>query len=79
MYAFIIGGKKLKIKESMLLVCGEEADEAVFDGIIGSYKRIANYQQWTDKGHLIVPGVLNREDVLSTRYLALAEKMGYII
>ncbi len=75
MYSFIIGGKKLKIKESMLLVCGED-EESVFDGIINTYKRMVCYQKWTDRGHLIVPGVLNKGDVLSTEYLVLAEKMG---
>ncbi|TWH46753.1 flavodoxin family protein [Sporomusa sp. KB1] len=78
-YSFIIGKKEQNIKESMLLVCGEEKDEAVFDGIITTYERIANYQKWTDRGQLIVPGVLNKGDVLSTNYLVLAEKMGHNI
>lgn len=75
-YSFIIGGKELKIKESMLLVCGEDDDESAFDGIISTYKRIAYYQKWTDRGQLIVPGLLNKGDILSTKYLAVAEKMG---
>jgi multimeric flavodoxin WrbA len=78
-YSFIIGGKELKIKESMLLVCGEEDDESVFDGIINTYKQIACYQKWTDRGHLTVPGVLNKGDILSTEYLVVAEKMGHNI
>lgn len=79
MYSFIIGGRELKIKESMLLVCGEDDDESVFDGIINTYKQIACYQKWTDKGHLIVPGVLNKGDILSTEYLVVAEEMGHTI
>ena len=79
MYSFIIGGKQLKIKESMLLVCGEEKDEIVYSGIISTYEQIACYQKWTDKGHLIVPGVLNKGDVLSTNYLAVAEQLGHDI
>jgi hypothetical protein len=63
----------------MLLVCGEDDDEAPFDSIIRTYKLIAHYQKWTDKGQLIVPGVLNRGDISSTKYLALAEEMGHII
>ncbi|HMM22000.1 MAG TPA: flavodoxin family protein [Selenomonadales bacterium] len=78
MYSFIIGGKKLKIAESMLLVCGND-DESVFDGIINTYKRIACYQKWTDRGQLIVPGVHNKGDILSTEYLVVAEKMGHNI
>jgi multimeric flavodoxin WrbA len=79
MYSFIIGGKELKIKESMLLVCGEDADESVFNGIVNTYKRISCYQKWTDRGHLVVPGVLNKGDILSTEYLVIAEKMGHTI
>lgn len=75
-YSFIIGERELKIKESMLLVCGEEDDEAAFDGIISTYKRIADYQKWADRGRLVVPGVLNKSDILSTKYLAAAKEMG---
>ncbi len=77
MYSFIIGEKALTIKESMLLVCGGEDDEAIFDGIIDTYKQIASYQNWTDRGQLLVPGVLNKGDILATKYLAAAEKMGH--
>jgi multimeric flavodoxin WrbA len=76
MYAFIIGRKKLKINESMLLVCAEAADEAYFEGIVSTYKILADYQKWTDRGQLTVPGVYKKGDVLSTNYLELAEKMG---
>lgn len=76
MYSFIIRGKELNINESMLLVCGEADDESAFDGIISTYQMMAYYQKWTDRGHLIVPGVRNKGDVLTTKYLALAEEMG---
>lgn len=76
MYSFIIGEKKLNIKESMLLVCAEENNESAFDGIISTYKLILSYQKWTDRGQLVVPGVLNKGDVLSTDYLVRAENMG---
>ncbi|MDD2736246.1 MAG: hypothetical protein PHF56_20130 [Desulfuromonadaceae bacterium] len=66
LYSFIIGKKSLKIKECMLLVCGEMEDEAVFSGIISTYEQIAQYQQWTDSGHLIVPGVSAKGDISST-------------
>ena len=76
-YSFIIGKKKLNIMESMLLVCGETDDESVFEGIISTYNQIASYQEWTNRGHLVVPGVLNKGDILATKYIALAEEMGY--
>jgi multimeric flavodoxin WrbA len=79
MYSFLVGRKELKIKESMLLVCGGADDEAKFDGIVNTYRRIAQFVKWADRGTLIVPGVLNRKDVSSTRYLSLAEEMGHTI
>lgn len=79
MYSFIIGKKELKIKESMLLVCGGANDESKFDGIISTYRMIAQYQKWTDRGNLIVPGVLNKGDIAATNYLILAEEMGNAI
>jgi Multimeric flavodoxin WrbA len=79
MYSFIIGTKELKIKESMLLVCGETDNESEFDAIIRTYKLIAHYQKWIDRGYLVVPGVLNKGDILSTNYLPLAEEMGHTI
>lgn len=75
-YSFIIGEKKLNIKESMLLVCGEDNNESSFDGIVNTYKLILSYQKWTDRGHLVVPGVFNKGDILSTEYLVHAENMG---
>ena len=75
-YAFNIGKKELNIKESILLVCGEDSDLSGFDGIISTYKLIASYQEWSDRGQLVVPGVYNKGDILSTDYLARAEEMG---
>ena len=76
MYSFLIGERGLKIKESMLLVCGEAEDESVFGGIVDTYKQIAGYQKWTDRGRLVVPGVYKKGDILSTKALVLAEEMG---
>ena len=76
MYSFLIGEKELNIKESMLLVCAETNVVSDFDGIVSTYKLIVDYQKWSDRGQLIVPGVLNKGDILATEYLELAEKMG---
>lgn len=79
MYSFLIGEKESKIKESLLLVCGETEITSDFDGIVNTYRLIADYQKWTDKGRLIVPGVLNKGDIAATEYPELAEKMGRAI
>ncbi|MDU4961980.1 MAG: flavodoxin family protein [Sporomusaceae bacterium] len=79
LYSFIVGGKELNIKESLLLVCGGETEAAVFEGIAASYAQIAAYQKWLDRGQLLVPGVLNKGDVAVGGYLAIAEEMGHTI
>ena len=76
LYSFFIGKKKLNIKESALLVCGEEKNESAFDAIISTYKLIHSYLKWADRGQLVVPGVFKKGDILSTDYLVRAEKMG---
>lgn len=76
LYAFIIGKKQLKIKESQLLVCGEAKDEASFEGIIKSYEDIAAYEGWTNRGNFIVPGVCAKGDILSTTALEQVERLG---
>ena len=79
MYAFLVGQRKLKIKESILLVCAGAGNKSKFDGIVTTYRLITEFYDWTNKGCLIVPGVLNKKDILSTDYLNAAEKMGYNI
>lgn len=76
LYAFIIGERPLKIRECMLLTCAETEDIDDFDGITATYKRIINYQKWTDRGILTVPGVNARGDIKNTPALAEAEKLG---
>lgn len=74
--AFIIGEKPLKIKESLLLVCGEINDENVFDGIIKSYELIVFDRKWINRGELIVPNVNNKGDIYNTDALEKAERFG---
>ncbi|WP_442855606.1 hypothetical protein [Clostridium sp. Marseille-P2415] len=66
----------IKIKECMLLTCGETGDTADFDGITATYKSIAAYQKWTDRGILAVPGVNARSDIRNTSALETAERLG---
>lgn len=76
LYSFLIGERTLKIKECVLLVCGVAEDEDAYDGIVKSYELIADYQQWTDRGKIIVPGVNEKGDILKTDGLKRAEKLG---
>lgn len=76
LYAFIVGEKPLKIKESVLLVCAETDDMEGFDGIKRSYELIANYMKWQDKGQLLVPNVNKIGDILRTDALETAKELG---
>ena len=78
MYAYIGESCKrpLKIKESLLLVCGADEDMNVFDGIITTYREIAHYMKWEDKGVLAVPKVSEKGAIEETGALVKAEELG---
>ena len=67
---------KLKIKETMLLMCAEDTAIAAFDGAVATYKAIGSYLKLTDRGTLLVTGVYNQGDIHKTDALARAEKLG---
>lgn len=78
MYAYVGKSCKrpLKIKESLLLVCGADEGMNVFDGIIAIYREIAHYMKWEDKGVLAVPKVNEKDDIEATGALVKAEELG---
>lgn len=76
LYAFIVGGRPLPVRETVLLACAAGSEEHGFDGLIKSYELIASYMEWKNRGHLTVPGVSEKEDILKTDALGRAEKMG---
>lgn len=75
-YALLVGSRQSSIQESMLLACGECGEQADFEGLIKTYQRIAYYEKWKDSGILVVPNVLEKEDILKTDFLRKAEQMG---
>ena len=78
MYAYMGKNCKrpLKIKESLLLVCGADEGMKIFDGIIATYREIAHYMKWEDKGVLAVPKVNEKGDIEATDALVKAEEYG---
>lgn len=66
MYAFVIGDRRLRIQESVLLACGEIERTEVFDGLRRSYELIAQDRGWTDRGQVIVPNVNRVGDIEKT-------------
>lgn len=77
-YAYISDNCKrpLKIKESLLFVCGADEDLKIFDGAVATYKAILKYMKWEDKGILTVPSVQDKGDIDKTDALSQAEKLG---
>ena len=75
-YAFLVGGRMVAVKESILIVCGDSEDAEMFDGIIKAYQITAGYLNWKNRGVLIVPAVSEKGDILKTNQLQKAEKMG---
>lgn len=75
-YSFMVAEKPIKIKESVLLTCGEGEDVTTFDGLVKSYRMIADYCGWINKGEVIVPGVSDKGDIVKTGILDKIELMG---
>jgi multimeric flavodoxin WrbA len=78
-YAFVIGKRALRIKECVLLVCGGDKEEEKYEGIILSYRLIADFLGWKDSGTIIVPGLHDKDAILKTDGLARAEALGQSI
>jgi multimeric flavodoxin WrbA len=78
MYSYVGKNCKrpLKIKESILLVCGADEGMKIFDGIISTYREIAHYMEWEDRGVLAVPKVKEKGDIEATDALMRAEEYG---
>jgi len=75
-YAYLIGKRPLKIKKCAMLVSGGVTEESKFDGIVASYRRIAEFSGWQDCGVVIVTGLHAKDDVLQSDGLARAEALG---
>ena len=76
LYALLVGQRKINVKETLLIVCGEMDDTSIFEPVVSTYRTISGYMQWQDAGTLVVPAVLNEGDVRATDFPAKAEAMG---
>lgn len=78
MFAFVVGGKDITGKESVLIACCEEQDMSVLDGIRVPYEKMVALNKWKSIGEVLIPGVLNKGDIDGTdgcaRAAALADK-----
>ena len=71
---------KLKIKECVLLAAaeGNEAD-GDYDGLKATYKAIADYLKWADRGMLLAGGTWDAGDIIKTGKLKEALELGKTI
>jgi len=58
------------------VVCGGKKEESWFDGIVSSYNLIARFLSRQDIGIIIVTGLHEKDDVLSTDGFERAETFG---
>jgi multimeric flavodoxin WrbA len=75
-YSFIIGKRPLKVKTCALLVCAGGAEIDVFEGIVKSYKLIAEFLGRKDRGMILVPGLHGKDEIMETDGLQRAELLG---
>lgn len=78
LYSFVVGGKDIAGKECAMIVCCEEEDMSVMDGVRVPLERSAALLKWNMVGEVLIPGVLNAGDIDKTdgraQAAALAEK-----
>lgn len=68
--------RDLKIREAILLMCGESHFPRSFAGAAESYRQILGLKRWKDRGRLFVTGVHEYEAMKKDSALAVAEDMG---
>lgn len=68
--------RPLKVREAMLLMCGETWFKKSFDGPAESYRQILGYKGWKDRGRLFVTSVHEQGEIAGNSALKTAEEMG---
>jgi hypothetical protein len=65
-----------KIKESMLILCGETELGTDFTGVTKVYKNMIGYKGWKNRGVLCIGRVSDKGDILKTECMEKIEDMG---
>lgn len=66
LYSLVVGGKDISGKKCGLIVCCEEHDPSVMDGVRIPVERSAALLKWEMAGEVLIPGVLNIGDIANT-------------
>ena len=79
LYSLVVGGKDIAGKECALIVCCEEKDLSVLDGVRIPMERTAALNKWKMVGEVLVTGVLEAGAIAKTdgcaQAAALADKI----
>jgi multimeric flavodoxin WrbA len=70
------GKKRFAVKESALLLALGDTEDATWRHAAGTYKDIALYLGWKDRGIIAAAGVNDKTDILGHEALGRAEKLG---
>lgn len=78
MYSYAVPNapKRLKIKESAFMICGGDREESVYNGAVESYRQMARYCDWKDRGILVAFGVFEKGAIRDTAFLETAKALG---
>lgn len=68
--------KKLKIKESVMLVTSGDSSDVVLEGVEKSYELICRHIHWDDRGVISAKRVNAKGEIKNTDYLEEAENLG---
>ena len=79
LFSLVVGGKNYTDKKCAIIVCCEEDDMSVMDGVRIPMERTAALMKWNMIGEVLIPGVLNVGDIEKTdgckQAAALADKI----
>lgn len=79
LFSFVVASKDIAGKECAMIVCCEEEDMSVMDGVRIPLERSAALLKWKMTGEVLIPGVLNVGDIKKTdgckQAAALADKL----
>ncbi|MDU1906010.1 MAG: flavodoxin family protein [Dysgonomonas sp.] len=81
LYCFNSSPEPLRVKESVLLACGETTDLTDFDGMVKTYEKTIGYLNWNDRGQILVPEVNTKAEINAKgqEYLKSAKELGLAI
>jgi multimeric flavodoxin WrbA len=73
------GKKRIAVKESVLLLSLGDTEDATYSHAALSYKDIADFMEWKDRGIIAAKGVNKKTDILKSEALVHAGELGRTI